>query len=644
MYIWAIPDVPMSSIFGIISKHRFVEQQKLQNMQARLDHWTADASGFWQSNRVGLGHLMLHNTPESLHEHLPLYSKDTGLAITADCRIDNREELIIKLNLPQHPKDQPAPDSTLILAAYEKYGENCVDHLIGDFAFAIWDEKAEKLFVARDHMGIRPLYYYEDDDLFAFSSEIKGLLAIGINEEINELYLKYLLAGLHTREKTCYTFVQRLCASHCLSLEKGKITTRKYWELDTTKETIFKDPEQYPKRFYELLEQAVKCRTRSAFPVGFEVSGGMDSTSIACIAAKQLHLAGKSTIGVSFQRPPDLEFPELTNKESFYVEEVRKYAPLDYLEVYIDGDYTRDSINEIKVNLERNDGPCSHLDIGFLHMKQLSQKHGVRNILSGYLGDHMATWWTKHPFYLEYLSKFKLIRYFREAWKMKQVNFATKLLLRVILQKLFPAFVLSLVRKKRNNDIKNSPTNLLLPQYFDELAADIEDDFYRLPSTFREIQVNEATNDYSSQRMEGEIRSTKEMKMEIAYPMADIRLIEYVLSVPVEYKVTATNRRKLFREAMAYKIPASILNNHLKMAIPVGNTTRKWMKRAESMRSWLNELPDLNNILPYLNKDLFLDAYKETSIDELEKRILSMKLPTKRVAESIIIWKLKKTM
>jgi asparagine synthase (glutamine-hydrolysing) len=632
----------MSSIFGILNKSNSIENQKLQNMQEKLNYWNADASGLWQSNRVGLGHLMLQNSFESQNELLPFHCNRSGLAITADARIDNREELMQMLNISYIQQDQIISDSTLILKAYEKYGENCVDYLIGDFAFAIWDDKTEKLFLARDHMGIRPLYYYEDDNFFAFSSEIKGLLAIGINEDVNNKYLKYLLIGLQTKEDTCYNCVKRLCASQCLVVQKGYTTVRKYWELSTTKETVFKDPAQYAIRFYELLEQAVKCRIRSAFPVGFEVSGGMDSTSIACIGAKLIHNEGKSTYGVAFQRPAEFEFPEITNKESFYIEEVRKFAPIDHLEVYTDGDYSKDSLEEIKLNLERNDGPCAYMDIGFLYMKQLAQKHQIRCLLSGFLGDQMATWWNDAPYYLEYLSKYKLAKYFKEAWKMNQVTYATKLLLGVVLQKIFPKSVSYLTRKRRSHLLKKHPNNLLLPEYFNEIAKTVEYDYFSIPSSFREIQIKEVTNEILSQRMEGEIRSTKAMKMELAYPMADIRLIEYVLSIPVEHKVSAQNRRKLFRLAMAEKIPVSILNNHIKMAIPIRNTTKKWMTRSENIRKWINDLSNLNVILPYLNISLFKEAYKITSLEELEKRIVYMEPRTKRVAESIIMWKVKK--
>src|SRR6187402_2276600 len=128
---------------------------------------------------------MLYNTPESLNEKLPYHNTDSGLTVTADARIDNREEIYELLNLPVADAGQLA-DSTLILMLYKKYSGDCVKHLVGDFAFAIWDNNTETLFCARDQMGIKPFFYYQNDNYFAFASEIKGLLALpDIDKSIN---------------------------------------------------------------------------------------------------------------------------------------------------------------------------------------------------------------------------------------------------------------------------------------------------------------------------------------------------------------------------------------------------------------------------------------------------------------------------
>src|SRR5262245_20600165 len=154
-------------------------------MVASVAHRGPDASGSWCQGAVGLGHRMLWTTPESLSEKLPLANQAGDLAITADARIDNRDELTAALGLPPH---SGVTDSMLILLAYEHWGEHCPEKLLGDFAFAIWDGRKRVLFCARDHFGVKPFYYCHSGRLFAFASEIKALLSLPeVPRRLNEV-------------------------------------------------------------------------------------------------------------------------------------------------------------------------------------------------------------------------------------------------------------------------------------------------------------------------------------------------------------------------------------------------------------------------------------------------------------------------
>jgi len=148
----------MSAIIGIYNRTgQPVDPEALQGMTDILTHRGPDGQGVWASGPAGLGHRMLWTTPESLHETLPFADDAAGLTITADARIDNREELLPLLGLTDGPPEQVS-DSRVILAAYAKWGEHCPEHLLGDFAFVIWDAAAQTLFCACDHFGVKPLY------------------------------------------------------------------------------------------------------------------------------------------------------------------------------------------------------------------------------------------------------------------------------------------------------------------------------------------------------------------------------------------------------------------------------------------------------------------------------------------------------
>jgi asparagine synthase (glutamine-hydrolysing) len=233
---------------------------------------------------------MLWTTPESLHEKLPLVNHAGNLAITADARIDNREELITALTLNGYSSFQPINDSALILAAYEKWGEHCPEKLLGDFVFAIWDARKQSLFCARDHMGVKPFYYYVSDKAFFFATEIKALLCLSqVPRRLNELRVAdYLASIFDDKASTFYQQILRLPPAHCITVTRGGRSLRSYWSLDPSAEVRLGSDKEYADAFRELFTQAVRCRLRSAFPIGSLLSGGMDSSSVTCVARKSI--------------------------------------------------------------------------------------------------------------------------------------------------------------------------------------------------------------------------------------------------------------------------------------------------------------------------------------------------------------------
>jgi asparagine synthase (glutamine-hydrolysing) len=278
----------MSGIAGIYYLDgRPVEQTDVQRMVDSISHRGPDGFGVWTDGSVGLGHRMLWTTPESLHEKLPLTNKTGDLTITADARIDNRDELIPTLNLNGRPRET-IPDSEIILAAYEKWGEQCPEKLLGDFSFAIWDKRNHKIYCARDPIGIKPFYYYFKEGKFRWSSEPKAIFEDkAIPKEPNlPLICLYLLNRFDEREETLYKDVYRLPPSHSMTIENGRIRKDQYWDIDPNYSIRYKTDEEYAEHFLSLFKEAVRARLRSHGPVGALLSGGLDSSSIVCTAAK----------------------------------------------------------------------------------------------------------------------------------------------------------------------------------------------------------------------------------------------------------------------------------------------------------------------------------------------------------------------
>lgn len=290
----------MSGIVGIYHLNgQLVEHEKLTRMVDAIAHRGTDGANIWYSGSVGLGHRMLWTTPESLQEQLPILNAAGNLVLTADVRIDNRDELISALQIQHYPAEK-ITDSDLILAAYEKWGEYCPKYLIGDFAFAIWDQRQQQLFCARDAMGVKPLYYYRFQETFIFASEIKALLTFpGVPCQINEAMVADYLAKIlfcGRKEDSFYTDIRELRAAESLTINPHRTDIKSYWCPDLNYEIRLSSDEQYVEAFREIFMEAVRCRLRSAFPIGSTLSGGLDSSSIACTARQLLSDQGEQKL------------------------------------------------------------------------------------------------------------------------------------------------------------------------------------------------------------------------------------------------------------------------------------------------------------------------------------------------------------
>jgi len=374
----------MSGIAGLFYLDgRPVEQTEIEQMTNILAHRGPDNAGIWRKGSVGLGHRMLHTTPESLHEKLPLTNISGDLVITADARIDNRDELIPLLGFDDRPAEDVA-DSQLILAAYEKWGEACPEKLIGDFAFVIWDGRQQQLFCARDHLGIRPLYYFNSNQVFAFGSEIKSLLCLAaVPRRLNELRIGYHLSAIvEDKSITFYHDIFRLLPGHSMIVNPSGIYVHCYWSLNSTQEITLESDEAYAEAFREIFTEAVRCRVRSDFSVGSALSGGLDSSAVTCVAqdllAQDEHYP-LYTVSAVYDQTTECD-------ERYYIDVVRKQGK---------------NLQSEFVNIDQF-GPLADLEKVFWHMEepfsaptlyipwrmyQTAQKQGVRILLDGLDGD-----------------------------------------------------------------------------------------------------------------------------------------------------------------------------------------------------------------------------------------------------------------
>jgi asparagine synthase (glutamine-hydrolysing) len=277
----------MSGIAGIFNLDgRPVDRELLQAMVAAEAHRGPDEEGLWVQGPVGFGHRQLCTTPESLNERQPVCLYEERYAITCDGRLDNREELISALR-GKALVDAATPDADLILHAYIAWGADCLKRIVGDFAFVIWDERKQELFCARDPMGIRTFYYYHDGRRFVFASDINAiLLDTSIPRAIDQLAVGlHLVGGRPEPENTLLKGIYQILPAQYRVISFHGVSSETYWEPNPWHQIRYPKMEDYVEHFRELFDEAVRRRLRSNTPVGIALSGGMDSTSIACTAA-----------------------------------------------------------------------------------------------------------------------------------------------------------------------------------------------------------------------------------------------------------------------------------------------------------------------------------------------------------------------
>jgi asparagine synthase (glutamine-hydrolysing) len=277
----------VSGIVGIYDRSAApVDRGLLQALAHFLSQRGPDGRGTWSQGPIGLGQTMLRTTRESQIERQPA-SLDGQLWITADARIDCREELEKKLEQQgRGAAGRTTTDSDLILRAYAAWGADCVQHLRGDFAFAIWDARKKLLFCARDHFGVKPFYYSDLGERFLFSNTLDCLRQHpDVSDDLNDAAIgDFLLFGLNCdAATTTFRDIRRLPAAHAMTISSEGLRIQRYWSAPTEGRIRYRRAEDYVEHFQILLQAAVADRTRVE-RTGILLSGGLDSATIATTA------------------------------------------------------------------------------------------------------------------------------------------------------------------------------------------------------------------------------------------------------------------------------------------------------------------------------------------------------------------------
>jgi asparagine synthase (glutamine-hydrolysing) len=310
-----------------------VDRTLLRDLTQFLSYVGPDARDTYSNGCAGLGHTMLRTSRDSAHELQPA-SLGGQFWITADARIDCRDELNREFERAEPNYRRVATDPELILQAYALWGEECVRRLRGDFAFAIWDARRKKLFCARDQFGLKPFYYAEIGDLFLFSNTLNCVrLHPQISDELNDSAIgDFLLFGLNC-DPTTTTFrdIRRLAPAHCLSVSAEGIKISRYWSAPTQGSIRYRHADEYVEHFQFLLQAAVADRLQID-RAGILLSGGLDSAAIAATARE---ISGSSSGATDLRAYTNTYEPSIADRDREHAQQVANFLhiPIQFLEI-----------------------------------------------------------------------------------------------------------------------------------------------------------------------------------------------------------------------------------------------------------------------------------------------------------------------
>ena len=312
---------------GICGFYGFENKDLLKRMTSILKHRGPDDSGYFTDKNVSLGHRRL-SIIDLKTGHQPMFNEDGLISIVFNGEIYNYKEIRKDLEKRGH-RFATDSDTETIIHAYEEHYHKCLEKLRGMFAFAIWDSSRKQLFLARDHVGIKPLYYHYDGERFFFASEIKSLLEAGIRKNIDMESLEdYLTFGFVRGDKTIYEGIKKLLPGHCMTYDGTQLLQRRYWNFRVL--GIDKDFATAEADFREIFRDSVKLRMISDVPLGAFLSGGVDSSAVVAYMS-QLSKEPVKTFSVGFgQENDELEYARFVSEQfgTDHTEKVVEYKDM----------------------------------------------------------------------------------------------------------------------------------------------------------------------------------------------------------------------------------------------------------------------------------------------------------------------------
>ncbi len=584
----------MSGIAGIIHfDGKPVEPGLIERMTSAMAHRGPDSTHHWVKGSIALGHCALHVSDPSDEVNQP-FTLDGDTWITADARIDGRSELIRRIRNAGCGGRPDAPDSELILRAYRAFGETFLDYLIGDFSFALWNSPQRTLVCARDHFGVRPFFYAKVDRLFIFASDIAALLEHpAISTSLDEEAVGDFLLFGHFQHPglSIYQNIRRLPPSTCLKLHNDRLHMLQYWSLPISEPVRYKKDLDYGERFQELFQNAVSDRVGNG-PVAIEMSGGLDSTSVAASARDCGHSIAAYTGTCNRLLPDDVE--------GYFAEMVASHLGIPIFSQAVD-DYNL--FERFSDSVLATCEPYGSADKA-VHHDRLQQvaNDGARVLLTGHGGD--ALFQRSSSYYLKLLVDRDVARFATEVYgHIRRTG----------------SFRGLGMRSSIKHSLGKAPSFPPFPEYINAEFVERAQLIHRWETGWTTIQEAD-TGSTHSQLLAPWIPAVFEgyerlrIPLIARHPFFDLRLVGFMLTIPE----TAKSNKRPMREAMQGRLPEPVRTR------PKDSATSDIVRtRFMSGRIAIEMKSHLRGLEPYINVGRYRGVLKSYLVGDAPKSVWS---------------------
>lgn len=522
-------------------------------MTNALAHRGPDAEGHWINSTVALGNRRLSIIDLSEAGNQPLHYLDR-YTIIHNGEVYNYIELKDELQKKGY-KFSSKTDTEVIVAAYDNWKEECVEHFDGMFAFAIWDEREKELFAARDRFGEKPFFYFIDKEQFVFASEMKALWAAGIERKVNlKLLFNYLTIGYvdnpNIPEETFFENISKLPAASCLrfSFEAFQLSIFDYWDIDIENENEKITDGEAIDKFAGLFQRSIKRRLRSDVPIGTSLSGGLDSSSV--IATLYSFTNQQSAI-TAFSAV----FPNFEKDESPFAKNVADKFHLEHFTVTPDA---ASLYSEFEKLFYYQEEPFSSTSIYAQYkVYELAKLRGIKVLLDGQGADETLAGYHKYfKWYWQELFRKRKLLSSRELTSAKDLGITERFTWKNRIAALFPEFASIFLEKQylvnalRHEDLTT-----------DFLRLQSKEAYYITPEIFSlngVLYFNTCMHGLEELLRYAD-RNSMANSREVRLPFLDHELVEFIFTLPANFKIRNGWTKWLLRESMKNKLPPGIV-------------------------------------------------------------------------------------